>query len=142
MLAWLITTASFALFCKAFRSSSIPMTNIKRISPIWLKNCKFPSDSFGNNMLEYSGKYMPTSDGPSTIPAIISPMTLGWPIFLNSQPKKRATKIMVIICANKIASGWPRLCCIDSKNSCHWPFPFGTTTFLPASRTFPCVRIQ
>ena len=53
------------------------MTNMKRINPIWLKNFKFPKDSTGNNAAENPGKYIPNKDGPSTIPAIISPITDG-----------------------------------------------------------------
>ena len=53
------------------------MTNIKRIKPIWLKNCKFPKDSTGNKAMENSGKYNPNKEGPRTIPAIISPITEG-----------------------------------------------------------------
>jgi len=74
------------------------MTNIKRISPIWLKNWRFPKDCIGNNANEKSGKYIPNKEGPRKIPAIISPITDGWPIFLKIQPKKRATIMMVIIC--------------------------------------------
>ncbi|MCY1461041.1 hypothetical protein D9M71_786570 [compost metagenome] len=70
---------------------------MKRIKPIWLKNCKFPKDSFGNKAAENSGKYIPTKDGPKTIPAIISPITDGCPIFLKNHPNKRATKIIVTI---------------------------------------------
>ena len=73
------------------------MTNIKSISPIWLKNCKLPNDSFGNKAKENSGKYRPNKDGPSKIPAKISPMTVGCPIFLKNHPKKRATRIIVKI---------------------------------------------
>gem|GEM_PF-7009520 len=47
--------------------------------------------------MENSGKYNPSNEGPRTIPAIISPITEGWPFFQKIHQKKRATKIIVII---------------------------------------------
>jgi hypothetical protein len=44
---------------QTFKSSSILITNIKRINPIWLKNFKLPKDSTGNKAPENSGKYIP-----------------------------------------------------------------------------------
>ena len=78
---------------------------MKRIKQISLKNFKFPNDSTGNKAIENSGKYKPNKEGPKTIPAIISPITDGCPIRLKTHPKNRATKMIVIIWANKMASG-------------------------------------
>ena len=135
--------ASLALFFRTFKSSSIPMTNIKSISPIWLKNCKFPKDSTGNKESENSGKYKPSKDGPRTIPAIISPITDGCPIFLKTQPKKRATTIMVTICAKRMARGWCKLRDIESMKSFQCPFSVtGRRKFLCTSKPLPISKIQ
>jgi hypothetical protein len=45
-----------------------------------------PKDSTGNKAAEKPGKYIPNNEGPKTI-AIISPITVGCPIFLKTQPK-------------------------------------------------------
>ncbi|MCY1240668.1 hypothetical protein D9M72_535240 [compost metagenome] len=143
ILAWLITTASWALFRKTFRSSSIPITNMKRINPIWLKNCKFPREAAGKRVSLNSGKYNPNKEGPSTIPAIISPTTEGCPIFLQIHPKNRATKIIVKIWASKMAKGCCKLCCIESTNSAHCDLSevFSIIVF-PCCRCFPWSKNQ
>src|SRR5690606_35762389 len=93
------------------------MTNINRINPIWLKNCRLPKEASGNKAAEKSGKYMPKKEGPKTIPAMISPITEGCPIFLKSQPNSLATNMMTIICTNKIANGCCKLCNMELRNS-------------------------
>ena len=111
---------------------------MKRIKPIWLKNCKLPKDSFGNKAAENSGKYIPTNDGPKTIPAIISPITDGCPIFLKTHPNKRATKIIVTICANNIANGCCRFSTIECKKSFQWLLSiFFLTILRPTSSAAP-----
>jgi hypothetical protein len=79
--------------------------NIKSISPTWLRNWRLPSDSFGNNSVEKEGKYIPNKEGPKTIPATISPITVGWPSQRHIHPNTRATTIIVMICASRIARG-------------------------------------
>ena len=81
MLVWLIRIVSFNFFRTSVISSSIPMANINRISPNWLRIVMLASDSTGKRNPEASGSKCPSTDGPSTIPATISPMTVGWPIF-------------------------------------------------------------
>jgi hypothetical protein len=51
----------------------------------------------GNKNRDASGKKRPTTEGPRIIPATISPITVGWPILLKMNPKKRDTKIMEMI---------------------------------------------
>ena len=48
------------------------------------------------------------NEGPRKMPAAISPMTEGRPIFWQTKPKTRATTMMVRICSSRIASGWVR----------------------------------
>ena len=53
------------------------MANMKRIRPNWLNMVILPNDSSGKRNADTPGKRWPSTDGPSTIPATISPMTVG-----------------------------------------------------------------
>ena len=81
MLAWLMTSVSLALRRMTPRSSSIPITNIKSTKPIWLMILSGTSESGSNRKANVSGDRCPSTDGPSTIPAI-SPITPGCPRYL------------------------------------------------------------
>ncbi len=138
MLVWLSNNAGLILFRKTLISNSIPTTNINKIKPIWLRNCRFPKDSTGKSAAENSGKYIPKSEGPSTMPAAISPITVGCPILVKIQPKTLTTIMITTICASKTASGCSKLCVSPSKNSCHWlPLLCGTIILRPNSSVFP-----
>ena len=110
MLIWLTTTASWAFFLNTLKSNSIPIMNINNIKPIWLRNWRFINEAGGNKNFENSGKSNPNNDGPSTMPAIISPITVGCPIFIISQPNNRAIRIIVRTWKIKIANGCWKLC--------------------------------
>jgi hypothetical protein len=47
--------------------------------------------SVGNNAFFASSEIAPSTDGPSTRPATISPITAGWPSLFASMPNRRAT---------------------------------------------------
>src|SRR6202040_1150226 len=55
-----------------------------------------PIESLGNTKLNASGHTHPRSDGPSRIPAAISPITGGCPNRANSAPTVRVATIMTI----------------------------------------------
>ena len=48
----------------------------------------------------------PSTDGPRTIPAIISPITGGWPIQRNSLRNNPAIVKMTIICVSRMLRGF------------------------------------
>ena len=85
------------------------MTNINRTNPIWLNSFKFISDSGGNSAAENSGKKYPSNEGPKTIPATISPITPGCPMYLKRNEKIRTVIKITMICNNKIVSEFVRL---------------------------------
>ena len=99
------------------RSSSIPMINIKRIRPIWLKMLSDSSESGAKRNPNVSGKKWPSSDGPSTMPATISPITPGWPRYLNSHEKIRMATRSEMICNSSMATGWCTPSCSDCVKS-------------------------
>ena len=90
---------------------------MNKIKPIWLRNWSVPSDDTGNRKLLIFGKKNPKKDGPNIIPAKISPITIGCPIFLNNIPTIRAKVIITIICKIKIARGSERLLSKDLKKT-------------------------
>ena len=77
MLAWLMTSVSLALRRTTPRSSSIPITNMNSTRPIWLITFSGTSDDGSNRNSNAPGKKWPSTEGPSTIPATISPITPG-----------------------------------------------------------------
>ncbi len=91
------------------------MVNINKTNPNWLKMFKLPKD-FGLNMVENnSGANLPKIEGPSMIPAMISPMTVGWPIFPKNQPKILATNRMAKSCNNNMAAGSAKFSVVISR---------------------------
>ena len=68
---WLAVPFNFSM------SNSMPTMNINKSNPIWLNCCNVPIDSFGKTKPKVVGNKAPTNEGPSTMPAIISPITAG-----------------------------------------------------------------
>ena len=140
MLAWLTINAVWAFFFSSLISNSIPMMNIKRINPIWLRNWRLGREVAGKRNVENAGKKRPIRDGPKKIPAIISPITAGCPILPSSHPKSRPVEIMESICRINIDKG----CCRLWNNSLNIePVSFlgiSNTSVMPLliSRVFPC----
>jgi len=58
----------------------------------------------------YEGKVKPNTEGPKKMPAAISPITVGWPIFLNKKPNTLAVKMIAMICSNKTDRDPDELC--------------------------------
>ena len=83
----------------------MPMTNMNRSSPTWLSSWRFDSETAGKRNPNTSGTSDPSSEGPSSTPAAISPMTACWPIRENSAPISRATARMTTICSRRIENG-------------------------------------
>ena len=73
----LMTHATRAFCLRWLKSNSNPTTNMKMQTPIWLNNCSVPSDSVGKMKPDAAGQTQPNSEGPSRMPAVISPITLG-----------------------------------------------------------------
>ena len=101
------------------------MANIKRISPNWLRIVMLPSDSIGKRNPETSGDRCPKTEGPSTIPATISPITVGCPIFWNNQPNRRHVSRIVMICNSRMPMG-----------DCIWWVISSQKTVKPSPRSF------
>src|SRR5688572_21139182 len=74
-------------------SSSRPTRNMKNTSPR-SASCR-SGTSAGNSAPGSPGNSRPRTVGPSRIPATISPITAGCPIFLASAPKDRAATMMM-----------------------------------------------
>lgn len=102
VLVWLINIVSLSFFLTSVMLSSMPMANMKSISPNWLSMLMLPKDSAGKRNADTLGIRLPKTDGPSMIPATISPMTVGWPIFTKSHPNRRHVNNIVIICSSKM----------------------------------------
>ena len=100
--AWLITSVSFNLFFSSLKSSSKPMTNMNRTRPIWLNRFRFVSEFTGKRCANNSGKKYPRREGPSTIPATISPITPGCPMYLKRNENTRTVSRITMIWINKI----------------------------------------
>ena len=101
--------------------SSIPMVNIKRISPNWLKSSILTMLSSGKSHAERSGATIPKRLGPNRIPAIISPITVGCPSRAKSHPTPRATDRITTIWSNKrpiVVATW---CCTPSPKAVKAP---------------------
>ena len=94
MLAWLTKMAVCAFCRRRPRSRSMPMRNMYSTTPTWLNRRKIGMEDAGNNNVWLAGQNSPSSEGPSTMPANISPMTDGWPILPNSQPTIRVAPTM------------------------------------------------
>ena len=101
------TQAAPALFRRERRwpnSKSQPIWNISRVRPIWLMTVMGGLAVAPNTDAETPGKKWPNSDGPSTSPATISPMTPGWPTARNSRFSSRAAPIMITSCSRMLNS--------------------------------------
>ena len=51
------------------------------------------------------GQKKPKTEGPSRMPAMISPITSGWPILLKRKPSNLENTTIVAICNNSRLSG-------------------------------------
>ena len=80
-------------------SSSRPIKNMNSTSPTWLTSWSTPSDSGGNSNLVACGQSVPSSDGPSTIPAVTSAITCGWPRRRTPSASTRETAMIATDCA-------------------------------------------
>ena len=92
-------------------SSSIPTTNMKSTTPIWLSRLSVPIEAGGKRKAIVCGESKPSTDGPNTIPATISPITGGWPILRKSAANSLAATMITIICSSKMLSGLLRFSC-------------------------------
>ncbi len=101
MLAWLTATAVCALPRMCLTFTSMPTVNMNKHTPIWLRIPSTPMESFGNTNAKASGASRPNSDGPSRMPAAISPTTAGCPIHTNSRLTSRDTAMIASNCRNR-----------------------------------------
>ena len=111
MLAWLTTSAICAFFRTWLTSNSIPTMNMNRQTPIWLSNCKVPNECAGKIKLNAWGHSQPSKDGPSKMPAAISPMTAGCPNLRNIAPTVRVAARMTMNCSKRRLRGLSRFAC-------------------------------
>ncbi len=77
MLTWLVNTAAWPWLFNSLGLIPNPTRNMKMITPIWLKALRKPRLAGGNKYAESPGAIQPSSDGPSRMPANISPTTRG-----------------------------------------------------------------
>ncbi len=78
---------------------------MNRITPTWLSMRNTPNEDAGNRNADAPGKNVPTTDGPRTIPAIISPMTAGCPNLTKIAPKILASRMIRINWTSSKLSG-------------------------------------
>ena len=135
-----MTNVSCSLFLMTLKSNSSPITNMNRTNPIWLNKFKFISDSGGNSAAENSGKKYPSNEGPKTIPATISPITPGWPMYLKRNENIRTVIKITMICNNRIVSELVRLSEIIRLNSSN--DPISGFAVLPTSEWSKCCPVQ
>ncbi len=79
-------------------SKSAPIWNISRIRPIWLIMVMAGAAVVPNSVADTPGRKWPSKDGPSMRPAMISPITPGWPRRRNTVFITRAAAIIRISC--------------------------------------------
>lgn len=101
----LMIKADLALFLNATRSSSIPMINIKKASPILLKTSKLLNEFVGKMKLNRCGKRFPKTERPKNIPATISPITAGCLNFEKRRPNTLEVTRISKICSNSKQMG-------------------------------------
>ncbi len=109
MLAWLTTRAVCALFFSKLESSSKPIINTNKTRPRLLSVSSHPNEAGLNKKLLKCGQHIPKTEGPRIIPAVISPITDGWPILEKKNPNNRAINTMIAICKNIRLRGWSKL---------------------------------
>ena len=103
MLALEIAAAGAALPFSCFWSTSMPIRNMKKISPRFAATPNAGRMSVEKIVACRLGASRPNSEGPSAIPAITSPITRGWPTRTATIPNARAT-ISTISTARKNAA--------------------------------------
>ena len=86
-------TAVVALLRTCPTFNSIPTVNMKRQMPTWLSKRSVPRDSAGKTKANAPGASRPNSDGPSRMPASISPTTAGKPMRTKIRPSTRQAAI-------------------------------------------------
>jgi hypothetical protein len=101
MLMPAVNTAAARWSWSCLRSTSVPIRNMKRISPIVLRVSNGRSDVCGKRFMKTSGKKRPRREGPSKTPPVISPITRAWPTLLASQPHARVTRRITAVCTRK-----------------------------------------
>src|SRR5215218_5219940 len=104
MLAWLVTTAVRPRPRSSRGFSSRPTRNMNTSSPTWLMELRNPSESGGKRRADAAGAIHPRNDGPSRIPATISPTTCGCPIRRKRSPTPRAAITTAAICTSSSPS--------------------------------------
>jgi hypothetical protein len=73
---------------------------MKRTSPTWLSAYRVPRLFVGKSASMVPGEIRPSSDGPSRMPAIISPTTSGWPTNLTATATRRTVPRITAIWRN------------------------------------------
>src|ERR1035438_3003743 len=100
MLAWLDKTTAFAEPLRASGRISRPTRNMNSTRPSWLSAYNSPRLFAGNRPCIAAGEIRPSRDGPSRMPAAISPITSGWPAKRNAAAISRAVARITAICRN------------------------------------------
>ncbi len=94
MLTWLTATAACALSRTCFISNSMPTANMNRQTPIWLNSRSVSNEAGAKTNENAPGARKPNREGPSRIPAAISPTTAGWPSRAKTPPMMRDAPMM------------------------------------------------
>ena len=81
--------------------NSAPTMNMKSTSPSVDSEDSAGSEAGANSSPWNCGNAAPSTIGPSTMPAAISPITGGWPRWRSSRPQMRAVARMIISCSNR-----------------------------------------
>src|SRR5579871_338889 len=131
MLACEMATVAWPRRRTSAGSSSTPTRNMKRMTPTcesWPRN---GATVLGTMKLAAAGARRPSSDGPSAIPATISPITGGWWKKANALPRPRARRMTAHSASRRCSSvsTWVSATCGVKP-----PSPTGATSREPAAR--------
>src|SRR4030095_15667494 len=83
----------------------MPTTNMNNTTPNWLSTPSVVIEVEGKRNAAAEGHIQPKTEGPSTMPATISPITGGCPIRRKIAPNTFATTMMTNSCRRRMLSG-------------------------------------
>ena len=84
-----------------------------------------PKESDGKTKAKEAGTRSPNKEGPSRMPAAISPTTAGWPNRLKTQPMARDAATIRSSCRNRWLSGSVEFCAMPETSAAAADAPEG-----------------
>ena len=87
----------------------MPTANMNTATPTWLSSRSTSSDAPEKMKLKPRGQSHPSSDGPSRMPAVISPTTTGSPSLRKIEPTARVAERITATCSSRRTNDPPGL---------------------------------